>query len=47
MEVADGLHAGTVVPVRDSKRPHGPSLCFDAASWVAFIGELKAKQDRP
>ncbi|MGW0985474.1 DUF397 domain-containing protein [Streptomyces sp. NPDC002486] len=36
-----------VVPVRDSKIPAGPTLCFEAASWTAFIGELKAERDRP
>ncbi|SMF56635.1 DUF397 domain-containing protein [Streptomyces sp. Amel2xC10] len=41
VEVADGLRAGAVVPVRDSKRPHGPVLRFGTASWTAFIGELK------
>ncbi|MGJ5826242.1 DUF397 domain-containing protein [Streptomyces ossamyceticus] len=40
MEVADGFPA--VVPVRDSKVLHGPALYFDAVSWAAFIGELKA-----
>ncbi|MFF6874788.1 DUF397 domain-containing protein [Streptomyces sp. NPDC012474] len=40
MEVADGFRA--VVPVRDSKAPAGPMLCFEAAAWAAFIGELKA-----
>ncbi|WP_308407017.1 DUF397 domain-containing protein [Streptomyces sp. AC555_RSS877] len=44
MEVADGFRA--VVPVRDSKVPHGPGLCFEAASWTAFIGELKAGHRR-
>ncbi|MEE1763809.1 DUF397 domain-containing protein [Streptomyces sp. SP18BB07] len=33
-----------VVPVRDSKVPHGPALCFDAASWAVFTGESKAGQ---
>ncbi|MGM9380203.1 DUF397 domain-containing protein [Streptomyces antibioticus] len=47
MEVTDGFRAGTAVPVRDSKVPQGPALCFAAASWAAFIGELKAGQDRP
>ncbi|MFF7171825.1 DUF397 domain-containing protein [Streptomyces pseudovenezuelae] len=41
MEVADGFREA-VVPVRDSKVPHGPALCFEAATWAAFIGELKA-----
>ncbi|MFF4015305.1 DUF397 domain-containing protein [Streptomyces sp. NPDC001843] len=45
MEVADGFRA--VVPVRDSKVPQGPALCFEAASWAAFIGELKAGRHRP
>ncbi|MET7291561.1 DUF397 domain-containing protein [Streptomyces griseoloalbus] len=44
VEVADGFRA--VVPVRDSKAPHGPALCFEAASWAAFIGELKAEHRR-
>ncbi|MEV3913180.1 DUF397 domain-containing protein [Streptomyces canus] len=35
-----------VVPVRDSKVPHGPALCFEAAAWAAFIGELKAGRHR-
>ncbi|MFB0620905.1 DUF397 domain-containing protein [Streptomyces sp. AGS-58] len=39
MEVAEGFPA--VVPVRDSKAPHGPALCFGTASWDSFIGELK------
>ncbi|WP_322725277.1 DUF397 domain-containing protein [Streptomyces spongiae] len=39
--MADGFPA--VVPVRDSKVPHGPVLCFEAASWAVFIDELKAQ----
>ncbi|WP_241740926.1 DUF397 domain-containing protein [Streptomyces sp. L2] len=42
--MADGFPA--VVPVRDSKVPAGPALCFDAASWAVFIGELKAVRHR-
>lgn len=45
VEVADGFPA--VVPVRDSKAPQGPVLCFEAVSWAAFIGELKAEHHRP
>ncbi|WP_307790928.1 DUF397 domain-containing protein [Streptomyces actuosus] len=45
MEVADGFQEA-VVPVRDSKVPHGPALYFEAASWAAFIGELKAEGHR-
>ncbi|KOU68042.1 hypothetical protein ADK57_15950 [Streptomyces sp. MMG1533] len=42
VEVADGFPG--VVPVRDSKVPHGSALTFEAGSWAAFIGELKAGQ---
>ncbi|MGX1566380.1 DUF397 domain-containing protein [Streptomyces sp. NPDC055506] len=45
VEVADGFQEA-VVPVRDSKVPQGPALCFASASWTAFIGELKAGRDR-
>ncbi|WP_282704087.1 DUF397 domain-containing protein [Streptomyces sp. CC219B] len=31
-----------VVPVRDSKNPHGPVLVVPAASWDAFVNSLKA-----
>jgi len=41
VEVADGVPG--VVPVRDSKAPGGPALAFAAASWTAFIGELKSR----
>ncbi|WP_244162960.1 DUF397 domain-containing protein [Streptomyces bungoensis] len=44
--MADGFQAA-VVPVRDSKVPHGPALCFDAVSWGAFIGELKSGHHHP
>ncbi|MFJ2025287.1 DUF397 domain-containing protein [Streptomyces sp. NPDC087897] len=35
MQVADGFPG--VVPVRDSKNPHGPSLTLTAGAWTAFI----------
>jgi hypothetical protein len=35
VEVAAGFPG--VVPVRDSKDPHGPALVFTSASWTAFI----------
>ncbi|GHH90879.1 DUF397 domain-containing protein [Streptomyces capillispiralis] len=44
VEVADGFPGA--VPVRDSKNPHGPALHFRSASWVAFVGELKAGRHR-
>lgn len=28
------------IPVRDSKRPHGPTLTFCPAAWSAFIGAI-------
>ncbi|MER0243028.1 DUF397 domain-containing protein [Streptomyces sp. HSW2009] len=31
-----------VVPVRDSKDPHGPALGFGPAAWSAFVAGLKA-----
>ncbi|MFI0711753.1 DUF397 domain-containing protein [Streptomyces inhibens] len=40
LEVADN-HPG-VVPVRDSKNPHGPALAFRAPAWSAFIDGIKS-----
>ncbi|WP_127357419.1 DUF397 domain-containing protein [Actinacidiphila soli] len=40
IEVAD--HIPGVVPVRDSTAPHGPALVIPAASWAAFIAEVKS-----
>ncbi|MFT2017366.1 DUF397 domain-containing protein [Streptomyces sp. 796.1] len=31
-----------VVPVRDSKDPHGPAFAFGAAAWSAFVAGVKA-----
>ncbi|GHH30649.1 DUF397 domain-containing protein [Streptomyces lanatus] len=39
LEVADG-HP-TLVPVRDSKNPHGPKLIFRASTWAAFIDAVR------
>ncbi|MGY3201789.1 DUF397 domain-containing protein [Streptomyces sp. TE5632] len=39
VEVADGFP--DVVPVRDSKTPHGPVLRFPTTAWTAFLGTLK------
>ncbi|WP_308370426.1 DUF397 domain-containing protein [Streptomyces sp. McG3] len=33
--MADGFPG--VVPVRDSKNPHGPALVLPAPAWTAFI----------
>ncbi|WP_406493730.1 DUF397 domain-containing protein [Streptomyces sp. NBC_01604] len=35
LEVGDGHSA--LVPVRDSKHPHGPKLVFRAQTWSAFV----------
>ncbi|RXS83600.1 DUF397 domain-containing protein [Streptomyces sp. TM32] len=42
LEVSDN-HPG-VVPVRDSKNPHGPALVFPAAGWTAFVDAVKGRQ---
>ncbi|AZS71754.1 DUF397 domain-containing protein [Streptomyces lydicus] len=30
-----------VLPVRDSKNPHGPALVFPATAWTAFADAVK------
>ncbi|MEU6171725.1 DUF397 domain-containing protein [Streptantibioticus parmotrematis] len=42
IEVSDDV-AG-VVPVRDSKDPHGPALIFPSAAWSAFVVAVKDGQ---
>jgi hypothetical protein len=39
IEVADGLPG--LIPVRDSKNPHGPALLIPGRAWAAFITSLK------
>ncbi|MFI2257609.1 DUF397 domain-containing protein [Streptomyces tubercidicus] len=39
VEVADGFPG--VMPVRDSKRPGGPSLAFGTGAWASFISTLQ------
>ncbi|GAU67699.1 hypothetical protein SSP35_05_02660 [Streptomyces sp. NBRC 110611] len=42
VEVAANLVASRgVVPVRDSKDPHGPALAFPASSWSSFVDAVK------
>jgi hypothetical protein len=41
LEVNDAAHPG-IVPVRDSKDPHGPALVFRAPVWAMFIDSLKS-----
>ncbi|MGP3982894.1 DUF397 domain-containing protein [Streptomyces sp. KR80] len=31
-----------VVPVRDSKDPHGTALTFSADAWTAFVAAVRA-----
>ncbi|MGV9560295.1 DUF397 domain-containing protein [Streptomyces sp. NPDC003522] len=42
-----GGFPGAVVPVRDSKVPQGPAVCFETAVWASFIGALKVGPHRP
>ncbi|MEU3945683.1 DUF397 domain-containing protein [Streptomyces sp. NPDC029526] len=39
LEVLDGCRA--VIPVRDSKVPHGPVLVFPGGVWASFVAHLK------
>ncbi|MFF4605414.1 DUF397 domain-containing protein [Streptomyces sp. NPDC001339] len=40
VEVADG--SPSIVPVRDSKNPHGPTLAISAPAWTAFVEAIKS-----
>ncbi|MFJ6949273.1 DUF397 domain-containing protein [Streptomyces wuyuanensis] len=40
LEVADGLPR--VVPVRDSKVPHGPVLAVGVGAWSSFVGAIRS-----
>ncbi|MEU7317345.1 DUF397 domain-containing protein [Streptomyces sp. NPDC007083] len=39
VEVSDDF--ATLVPVRDSKAPHGPVLTFPADGWSSFVSAVK------
>jgi hypothetical protein len=39
VEASNDLPA--VVPVRDSKVPHGPVLVFPAGGWASFVSTVK------
>lgn len=41
-----GVGPAGVVPVRDSKDPHGPALVFQVAAWQAFVTGIPA-EERP
>ncbi|MBH1935130.1 DUF397 domain-containing protein [Streptomyces sp. AV19] len=38
VEVADDISG--IVPVRDSKAPHRPSLTFPTPAWAAFVAHM-------
>ncbi|WP_053644608.1 MULTISPECIES: DUF397 domain-containing protein [unclassified Streptomyces] len=40
VEVSDDF-APLVVPVRDSKTPHGPALVFPAGGWASFVAAVR------
>ncbi|MEU5270362.1 DUF397 domain-containing protein [Streptomyces hygroscopicus] len=42
VEIADNFRG--VIPVRDSKDPHGPALAFPVSSWSSFISAVKSGQ---
>ncbi|MBL1112532.1 DUF397 domain-containing protein [Streptomyces sp. 110] len=42
IEVAANLVASRgVVPVRDSKDPHGPALMFESTAWSSFVSAVR------
>ncbi|MGW6911971.1 DUF397 domain-containing protein [Streptomyces sp. NPDC054940] len=42
VEVADNLPTPTpLVPVRDSKNPHGPALILPATAWASFVTAVR------
>ncbi|MFI5526349.1 DUF397 domain-containing protein [Streptomyces platensis] len=41
VEVADDFPG--LVPIRDSKNPHGPALLIPAEAWAAFVTSLKSQ----
>ncbi|WP_432061651.1 DUF397 domain-containing protein [Streptomyces sp. S1] len=41
-EVSDDFTS--LVPVRDSKEPHGPALVFPVSAWSSFVTAVKGEQ---
>ncbi|GAA3364782.1 hypothetical protein GCM10017744_064900 [Streptomyces antimycoticus] len=42
IEIAANLAASRgVVPVRDSKDPHGPALMFEPTAWSSFVSAVR------
>ncbi|MGD3108011.1 DUF397 domain-containing protein [Streptomyces sp. YGL11-2] len=44
VEVSDSIPS--LVPVRDSKDPHGPALVFPADDWSSFVTAVKGGEFR-
>lgn len=42
IEIAEGITH--MVPVRDSKDPHGPALTFTTEGWADFVSAVKGGQ---
>ncbi|MFD5435979.1 DUF397 domain-containing protein [Kitasatospora sp. NPDC127067] len=40
VEVASGFPG--LLPVRDSKNPHGPALVFPAKAWMSFVAAVRS-----
>ncbi|MEU9043756.1 MULTISPECIES: DUF397 domain-containing protein [unclassified Kitasatospora] len=38
VEIADGITG--IIPVRDSKDPHGPALKFTPEAWQSFLAGI-------
>ncbi|MFJ9415101.1 DUF397 domain-containing protein [Streptomyces sp. NPDC101227] len=38
---ANLLPSRGMVPVRDSKDPHGPALAFEASVWSSFVSAVR------
>ena len=41
IEIAEGAGANGKVPVRDSKNPTGPALCFSPSAFAVFVSAVK------
>ncbi|MFJ6385127.1 DUF397 domain-containing protein [Kitasatospora sp. NPDC092039] len=42
VEMAEGMTG--IVPVRDSKDPHGPALTFSPEAWRSFVAGVQADE---
>nr|WP_078935287.1 DUF397 domain-containing protein [Streptomyces europaeiscabiei] len=41
IQIAPGFPG--LVPVRDSKNPHGPVLVINRSAWLSFIGAVRSE----